>query len=103
MTPVGYFRCECGAITILAAGGADYSVSKTNFRRFFPTLDLTRITRYKKTCNCNHCVNHYGLDLCGCGSGEEFGKCTNGLEECAIPMQVIGKYTKVVAKDAIGA
>ena len=28
--------------------------------------------------SCNHCVNHYGIDLCECGSGKAVGKCECG-------------------------
>jgi hypothetical protein len=30
--------------------------------------------------NCNHCVNHWGLDLCKCGSGDPVGSCE--WEDC---------------------
>lgn len=48
----------------------------------------------------DHCVNHYGLDLCGCGSGNPFGKCDEYLPECSIPMQSVGEYDHVTAPDA---
>lgn len=31
---------------------------------------------------CDHCVNHYGIDVCGCGSGQPVGKCKNNYEHC---------------------
>ena len=97
---VSYQKCLCGAITIECSDG-EYSCKQKNLKKFFPGIDLRKLTRYRETCCCNHCVNRYGLDLCGCGSGEEFGKWDAGLEECSVPMQKLGKYTRVVAKDAI--
>ena len=49
---------------------------------------------------CRILVNHYGLDLCGCGSGNPFGKCDEYLPECSIPMQSVGEYDHVTAPDA---
>lgn len=100
--PKGYFKCSCGAITIVMDDGNEYSCKQTNLRKYFPNIDLRKLTKYQETYCCNHCANRYGLDLCGCGSGEEYGRCENGLEECDRPMQVIGKYTRVVASNAWG-
>lgn len=41
-------------------------------------IDLRKIKRLPETYACNHCVNHWGIDLCECGSGEEVGKCNCG-------------------------
>lgn len=95
----GYQKCSCGAITVFTDKG-EFSCRQRNLKKFFPNLDLRSIPRYSPTVCCNHCVNHYGLDLCGCGSGAKFGKCKNHLEECEVPMQKFGKYTRVVAKGA---
>lgn len=98
MDILGYSKCECGAITIYT-DSAEYSCKQRNLRKFFPNVDLRKIVRYETSFCCNHCVNHYGLDLCGCGSGEEFGKCNNGFDECKVPMQKIGEYVCVKAGD----
>lgn len=98
-----YQVCSCGALTFNMSNGSSYSVQKRNLKKFFPDLDL-RTLKGKKMQDCfccNHCVNHYGLDLCGCGSGEPFGKCENGFEECKIPMQLLGSYDRVRADDAL--
>lgn len=95
----GYYKCECGAITIVTDSG-EYSCKEENLSKFFPDIDLDNLEKFSDTFSCNHCVNHYGLDLCGCGSGEEFGSCENDLEECNKPMQVVGEYTRVLANDA---
>lgn len=94
MTITGYSRCQCGAITIITDQG-DYSCKARNLSKFFPDTDLRKLKRFHETFACNHCVNHYGLDLCGYGSGEPFGKCDNSFEACAVPMQVAGAYTRV--------
>lgn len=99
MTPIAYAKCTCGAITIFTDIG-DYSCQQKNLKKFFPDIDLRKLARYEEFYSCNHCVNHYGLDLCGCGSGEEFGKCKNDLEECSKPMQKLGEYTFILGKDA---
>lgn len=98
MRYVVYTKCQCGALAITTERGEEYLVAEENRKTFFPGLDLRRLKRYETTYCCDHCVNHYGVDLCGCGSGEEFGKCTNGLPECEKPMQEIGFYTRVVAQ-----
>ena len=99
MTIENYFKCQCGAVT-LTVDGASYSVKRSRLKQFFPDADLRKIRRYPTVFCCDHCVNHYGLDLCGCGSGERFGHCGNDLDECKIPMQVLGEYTAVRAKDS---
>ena len=96
----GYTKCACGAITVFM-GGASYSCKQKNLKRFFPSLDLRKINRiYKqKTHSCDHCVNHYGLDLCACGSGEPYETCRNGMDVCGTPMSVAGEYTRVCDKN----
>jgi len=94
MKYLSYFRCACGAITVTTDTG-EYSCLSYRRKKFFPDLDLRRIPQLVDTFSCNHCVNHYGLDLCGCGSGMQFGRCDNGFDECDKPMQVLGEYTKV--------
>lgn len=77
-------RCECGAISVTIAG-KDYSMSDETFtKRYGIEIGAQWI-------NCNHCINHWGIDLCGCGSGEQFNECGEGLDECGTPMQSIEK------------
>lgn len=97
-----YSRCACGAITVISDTGEQYAVASHLRRKFLPDIDLRKLRRHPVvTSCCDHCVNHYGLELCGCGSGYLFGKCPNDLPECAKPMQKLGEYTRVVADDAI--
>lgn len=95
---VGYAKCSCGAYTIELE---DLETSKTKTVNYKGTLKqfclLPEITNTEITVklkfhkdlydNCNYCVNNWGLDLCGCGSGEKFGKCKNGLNVCTVPSQ----------------
>jgi hypothetical protein len=75
-------KCACGAVTVVTLEG-DYSMRPAEYRRRFGKAP-PRTVRYS---NCNHCVNHWGVDLCGCGSGERFGRCKEGLKECSRPAQ----------------
>lgn len=95
---VNYQKCSCGAITVFTKTGKSYSCKQENFQKFFPDLDLSNIDRLPDSYCCDHCVNHYGLDLCGCGSGEDFGCCDNELRECRRPMQRLGRYTHISAE-----
>lgn len=95
-----YSKCICGAITLHTEDSSSYSCEQKNLKKFLPDIDLRRIKRLQESYCCDHCANHYGMDLCGCGSGEPFGKCNNGLEECSRPMQMFGKYTHIRGKDS---
>ena len=91
-----YTKCVCGAITITTDTNATYS--SRHIKKFLPNLDLRKIKRYANTVACDYCANKYGLELCGCGSGELFGECDNNMKECATPMQHINDYTKIIAR-----
>jgi len=49
------------------------------FEEHFPNQKVPEEAQW---CNCNHCVNNYGIDLCGCGSGEPVGECDGDFEAC---------------------
>lgn len=89
-----YSVCVCGATTIFDERGASYSTKNT---ALLPAR-YKNLRRLQDSYCCDYCVNHYGLELCGCGSGELFGECENGLPECAMPMQVLEGYDHVVGK-----
>ena len=95
-----YSACECGALTLYLESGESYSVAKNRRKELLPGLDLRRVRRLQESWCCDHCVNHYGLDLCACGSGMRTEECENGFPECGKPMQVFGGRTHVVAKGA---
>lgn len=79
-------KCACGALTVEIEGNS-YSMSSETFDKTFP--DLFSGDYGINWGNCNHCINHWGIDLCGCGSGEEFGECDNEMEGCDRPAQAI--------------
>ena len=87
------YTCECGAI------GIDDGTKEIKWASNLETLN--RITALHITPKqlknavhsymCDHCVNHWGLDLCQCGSGEPVGQCEC---ECNEPSQVYGEHEK---------
>lgn len=99
MEPADYSRCVCGAITVFTDDGVGYSVDERLRNRLMPGIDLRRLRRLQDSYCCDHCVNHWGLDLCGCGSGEFFGECENGYPECEQPAQILMGRTRVTAGD----
>lgn len=84
-----FSKCECGAVTLYFVDDAANSIKEENLPSFGVSLD--GIERLKDTYCCDHCVNHYGLDICACGSGESPEECTNGLAECSTPRQYYGE------------
>lgn len=83
-------ECICGAVTVTFANGVTNSMSRETFDR----LDITGEYSPHTFCNCNHCVNHWGIDLCQCGSGKLVGKCECGSnepsEELGIKREFVG-------------
>lgn len=70
--------CRCGAVTVVL-DGESYSMRERAFRQHFGS---TRVIRRDAYCGCNHCINKWGIDLCGCGSGKPVGRCDGGYAEC---------------------
>lgn len=76
-------KCDCGAITIQNDVDAEHRFSNSMTQETFDKLfnnDDFEIEWMNPTYSCNHCVNHWGLDLCKCGSGDPVGECT--WEDC---------------------
>lgn len=94
-----YSICDCGAITLHMDNGQSYSCKQERLNEFVPNLDLEEIEKLQDSYCCDHCVNHYGLDLCACGSGEAPSECDNEFDVCGQPMQVFGEYDCVKASD----
>jgi len=88
-------KCSCGAITVFFENGADNSMTVETFKKVFGKDPETTLNDYG---NCNHCVNHWGVDLCGCGSGEEVGKCDRGFSECkaGAPAQYLEQSKEII-------
>lgn len=73
-------KCKCGAVTIKFDNGASNSMFRETFEKLdLDTGDATWLHQF--CCCCNHCVNHWGIDLCGCGSGQKVGKCECGSQK----------------------
>ena len=71
-----YSKCSCGAVTIHFTNGAYNSMSSKTQRML--GINLRKIKRLPESCACDHCVNHWGIDLCECGSGKAVGRCDCG-------------------------
>ena len=73
-TITNYTLCQCGAVTLNFEDGEVNSIKKSNLKKF--GISLIGAKKDKNVFyQCNHCVNHYGLDICECGSGEKPEKC----------------------------
>ena len=80
MIQVQYIQeCQCGAMTVSFENGASNSMS----REVFDRIGFKGEYLPQKFCNCNHCVNHWGIDLCQCGSGLPVGKRDCGSNEAS--------------------
>ena len=71
-----YSKCDCGAITIYFRNGASNSMKDSTRKKL--GIDLNKIPKLQTSYCCNHCVNHWGIDICECGSGLPAGKCICG-------------------------
>jgi hypothetical protein len=82
--------CNCGAVTI--------SNNEDHTQVSMPMLDYKIELRpllveslidddFDPTHNCNYCVNHWGTDLCACGSGKHPEDCEDSpqYEDCGQP------------------
>ena len=95
-----YSRCRsCEAITVFDDDGKSYSCGRESKKKYLNGIDLRRLKKLADSYCCNYCVNRWGLDLCACGSGERYDKCSNGFPECGRPAQEIGGYDHVVGND----
>lgn len=77
-------ECDCGAITVDFPDGASNSMSRATF----DSIGFEGEWAEGKFCHCNHCVNHWGIDLCECGSGEPVGQCECGS---SLASQILGE------------
>ena len=86
MKIVDYSKCHCGAVTLYFDNNQNNSIAEENLKKYGIEIPKDAF-RLNDTYNCNHCVNHYGLDLCACGSGESPEKCAAVHREM-YPMQI---------------
>lgn len=72
-----YQRCNCGAITVWFEGNR---IGNAMYQDTFDKLglDLSGAEQLPNSYCCDYCVNHWGIDLCECGSGERVGECDCG-------------------------
>lgn len=87
-------RCQCGAISVEdTESGVTNHMKRATFRQLYPGM---RTVRGKEWRSCDHCANHWGIDICGCGSGRSRGKCDGGFPECRRnqPYEVMGRRNK---------
>ena len=100
-------KCSCGAITLTFDNDVDSSMYQETFDKL--NVDVSNAERLPDMCCCNHCVNHWGIDLCECGSGERVGECSCGSNE---PVQkygvkfdsfsaIVENFTKLLYHDGI--
>ena len=77
-------KCSCGAITIMNIEGEENfsnSMRPVTFKKLLRNKGY-RFSWLEKSYCCDHCINKWGIDLCGCGSGEKLGKCSNKYSQC---------------------
>jgi len=77
-------KCSCGAITV-SSDVNQISMPEELFNEHFPDLELED----NEWGSCDACVNHWGLHLCACGSGESPDDCKEGYPNCGEPSQKI--------------
>ena len=81
---MNFYICRCGAVTI-EVGEVGQTAHNSMSRETFDTLYgpvMAIPTDARRYTHCNHCVNHWGIDICACGSGEPAGKCDNDYDCC---------------------
>lgn len=81
-------HCQCGATTVYLDNDSNASMPFESYQEKFG--EETKLMRSGRTMTCcNYCVNHWGVDLCGCGSGQKVGECDGNFTECInqIPAQ----------------
>ena len=88
MKKYSVISCECGAVTVYnEETRQQVSMPRSIYKKvFLPNIPPIEIDDdFDANGNCNHCVNHWGVTLCACGSGKQFNKCKEGLPECGRP------------------
>jgi hypothetical protein len=82
--------CNCKAITVHNnVDGSQVSMTQQEFEQEFRDLisDSDIDEDFETMTGCNYCDNHWGTDLCACGSGKHPEECedTPEYEECGQP------------------
>lgn len=95
--------CECGAVTLEVCLIGEqkptrFSMKRETFDENLGHLDID----LGETCTfhcCDHCVSHWGVDICACGSGQDYEECDAGLSECGSPFQSIQLLLEALEED----
>lgn len=92
---IGYDKCVCGAVTIYFDDDTRNHIKQRQLKNY--GIDLRKIKRINKQDfgNCDYCVNHWGVDLCSCGSGQKINKCSCGSNTAS---EIFGVPTKRTIK-----
>ena len=89
-------KCVCGAITIVYDNGASNSMYQKTFDRL--KLDISQAYVIPDSFYCDHCVNHWGIAIGECGSGEKVGECGCGSnkahDELGVKFDSLGVIVK---------
>ena len=87
------YKCSCGAYGI--DDGTKEIKWAENLQEFnkYTKLNLKESNfKNAETCYmCDYCVNHWGMDLCKCGSGKKIHECEC---KCNLPAQTYKKQEK---------
>ena len=94
-----YQRCNCGAITVYFG---EQTIGSSMYQDTFDKLGLSLegAEEMPQSYCCNHCVNHWGIDLCECGSGERVGECDCGCnsahDELGVDFDAFGALYRAI-------
>lgn len=84
--------CKCGAYTV-SYGRESVSMTSDTFKKLFGH-SLLKEASQAEWCSCDHCVNHWGIDICACGSGELPDDCLSNFKDCGKPYQYLSDSLK---------
>lgn len=103
------FICQCGAVTLVGYDvetdeHAEVSCAAENLEQLtgFSLEDIqtkSLLNTLDSYFQCNHCANHWGLDLCACGSGQPAGECDEHTDECGAPYQSVDEFRFLVPEN----
>ena len=87
------YKCSCGAY------GIDDNTDEIKWACSLSSLNnITKLNlsesdfnNIEKSYICDYCINHYGLDICKCGSGEKVNECSC---HCNLPSQTYKQYER---------
>lgn len=99
-------KCSCGALTVDMHDGKSYHMKPATFRSYFGVDRVPTAVNAKSPYGCcDYCVNHYGVELCACGSGKSVKLCKEnimhkGKKICGHPFEKIGEWSRYATEIA---